>query len=351
MARVALALALALAALESAAPQAAWAQSSAAPEETTPPSSATQPASTTEPSAATTTATPPSTDAPAASPETTAPENTTPETTTDVLSGKKIPVEREEAATLPAFDPNQAAPAPTPPTTTSAPDTTSAVKEGEGPLPPRMFGSWLIHLGVAQPTITDLPLYETLYGSKTKILSHFATEYYPFNIPYANLGFGFRAGYYKATGDGAVTDTNNKVIEPVTTAENGPTSLTFVPLSFTGHIQMSPFKRKWLALQGWAGYELTYCQEIRDPVTESSTNAEEGLYANKSRADAIVFGGSVRLLLNALDEQSVNSMNDTMGLGSVYLSPFIEIVKARDTSAMNFARTSLGVAFSFESLQ
>jgi hypothetical protein len=66
-----------------------------------------------------------------------------------------------------------------------------------------------------------------------------------------------------------------------------------------------------------------------------------------------VTGFALNILLNGLDESSVNSMRSSLGIGSLYLSPYIEIIKQQKTgeSDLNFDRKNIGIAFTFESIR
>lgn len=217
----------------------------------------------------------------------------------------------------------------------------------------RMFGTYKIGLGVAKPKLNDLKYYSDLFGEE-KLYGVAQLDWFPFDW-YVTAGFGLRTGMYRAKGYASKDPSTVTSGTGVTKDDNGPTTLTLIPAGLVAEIQGSPFRKKWLVLQGWGGIERTYWQVVREQVTvttttSSSNSSSEGQQVNKGDSDAILIGGALCFLLNPIDEQSVNSMNASMGIGSVYLSPFLEIAKAKDTSSMNFSRTTIGVSFAFETL-
>ena len=72
---------------------------------------------------------------------------------------------------------------------------------------------------------------------------------------------------------------------------------------------------------------------------------------NKGWSDGTVLGFSANFLLNPLDETSVRSMRNSMGIGAVYLSPFMEVVTALKPEGLSFGRSSMGVGFTFETVR
>lgn len=232
--------------------------------------------------------------------------------------------------------------------------------------PNAIFGTYRVRVGMARPKFDDgLKLYEELYGDPnwypTLSADWFAWDWY------ATLGLSFRAGYYTAGGHASKvvagqdkTDIDDSNYEK---DSNGPTTLTLLPLQVALTAEITPFQGKWLVLDGWIGYERLYWQEVRASssvddtasirfATADDDDAEDDALTNKGWKNATVIGVSANILLNPVDEGAAASMRGSMGLGYIYLSPFMEIVRTTATDKKDkasFGRTSYGIGFTFES--
>ena len=221
---------------------------------------------------------------------------------------------------------------------------------------------------MSKPTLDGgIKFYDELYG-ETPWYPTLAADWFAWDW-YATLGIGVRLGYYKASGFTA--EDINKPISEITAADvkpnkNAPTSLTALPIKLLIVGQFTPFDRKWLVIDAWAGLESTYWQESRETgvveVAESSAalkmiqdedSSDEVLSKTHTGTEqAIVVGFAGNILLNPLDTRSPASMRHSMGLGQVYLSPFAEVVRAlNDSGGITWARSSIGLGFTFESVR
>jgi len=230
-----------------------------------------------------------------------------------------------------------------------------------------LFGQYRIRVGMARPNFNDgLKFYDKLYGDE-KWYPTFGVDWFPWDY-YVTAGLSFRFGFYTADGHAAKT-TSGKPKEDLTEDDiikddNGPTSLTLIPLQVALTTEFTPFSRKFVVIDAWLGFEQIYYQEVRtaDTGTKSTTPstttsfalaepaaASDDTLTNKGWKTATTLGVSANILLNALDDESVRSMRGTMGLGYVYLSPFLEIARTLSKEGASFGRTSLGVGFTFES--
>jgi hypothetical protein len=269
---------------------------------------------------------------------------------------------------------------------------TSAAPAGDGlitPRPPtdtRIFGRYRIRIAAAKPRFDELEFYDDLYGDE-KAYPQFQADWFAWDW-YATLGLSFRFAYYSAEGHAAKANKpKDQVVEsdfdgaepPAKRDKAGPTTLTLVPLQLLGAAQFTPFDRKWMVVDAYAGLEYLYWQEVRTKAQSSTSSTATGSgagtdtggtgtspaaamllaesegddddgYTNTGFKTASVFGVGLNILLNGLDERSVASMRGSMGLGYVYLSPFIEVVKQLDGGA-SFSRSVIGVGFTFESLR
>jgi hypothetical protein len=266
----------------------------------------------------------------------------------------------------------------------------SAVPAAEGlitPRPPtntRIFGKYRVRIAAARPQFDELEFYDELYGDE-KAYPQFQADWFAWDW-YATLGLSFRFAYYSAEGraakankpkDQVVASDFEGEAPPARRDEAGPTTLTLVPLQLLAAAQFTPFDRKWIVVDAYAGLEYSYWQEVRTKAqsstsatgtggstdtggTGSSTAAamllaetegdDDDGYTNTGFKTASVFGVGLNILLNGLDERSVASMRGSMGLGYVYLSPFLEVVRQLDGGA-SFSRSVIGVGFTFESLR
>jgi hypothetical protein len=218
----------------------------------------------------------------------------------------------------------------------------------------KVFGKKRVNIAYNRPTFTaNQKLREKLYGKDSEHIS--ATgDWFPLDW-WVNPGMAFRIGGYSASGKAALGSPTSQDIENgnFEVDDSSKTTLLFIPMMAAAKIEMTPFRKKWIVLEGWFGYEYGWWQETRD--TSSSTTAasssagNDSVYTSKGNKSAVVFGGAVNLLLNWLDPRSVRSMVDTMGISDVYISPFFEVVKSTQTTGLQFSRNTIGLGFTFES--
>jgi len=228
-----------------------------------------------------------------------------------------------------------------------------------------LFGTYRLRLSINKPTFgEDLKFYEDLYGAP-KNYGMFGADWFAWDW-YVTFGLGLRGGFYGASGQrvksGSVNRSNP---DPAAFAKTGKTTLTVLPLQALLTMEFTPFERKWLVIDGWFGSEYAYWQEVRvdeAPDSKASINAgglraataataDEGSLTNKGWAPATVVGIAANILLNPLDDRGVKSMESTMGLGYVYLTPFMEIVTSTKNEGVNWGRKVFGLGFTFESVK
>jgi len=302
--------------------------------------------------------------------ETTDSSSLTPESADESTSGDSY----AEEATLdgpdaPAGTSSTPAPAPSASSSTTSaeasPDgTTSAFGQTSGErYRQAMFGRYRVRLGASRVKFDDgLKFYDTLYG-KSSLMPMLAGDWFAWDW-YVTFGLSFRLNYYYDRGNAARAtgiDRSSVTADQLTIDDNQKTTLTLVPLQLLATAQFTPFSRKWIVLDGWAGLERTYFRESRVPkedttkkktaLASAAGDSSEKTLTNRGFRSASVVGASVNILLNWLDDQSARSMESAMGLRYVYVSPFMEIVRTLEDSGVSFGRSSAGVAFTFESAQ
>lgn len=225
-----------------------------------------------------------------------------------------------------------------------------------------IFGDYRLRIAGGRPQFDDCSkcsdFYSKLYGSPA-IYPSLTADWFAWDW-YVTLGLRFSMGYYTDEGYAAkgVSNTETKDIEKdqIVQDKNGPTSMTLLPFQFGFVAEMTPFQKKWLVLDGWIGVERLYWQEVRSTAQASSKaliaegDAEGDALTNKGWKGATVIGAAANILLNPLDEGAASSMRGTMGFGSIYLSPYVEIVRSRpkESQRVSFGRTTYGLGFTFE---
>jgi len=215
------------------------------------------------------------------------------------------------------------------------------------------YGKFRIRLGILKTNFTDeKKFYQKLYGEPSKNIS-FGVD---FNIlrKYVAAGIGLKIGYFIDQGKAGKTSVSNPTVDDITVDENGKLELTLIPLQLTGTVQFSPFPVKYLTVDGWAGAEFLRFQEVRlvSQSTEQEGESSTAPITNKGTRTSMVTGVALNILLNGLDQASVYSMRSTMGLGAIYLSPFVEVVSELGSgTGVNFDRTNIGISFTFESVR
>jgi hypothetical protein len=221
-----------------------------------------------------------------------------------------------------------------------------------------VFGQYSLQIGYTKPNFTSIDLYEKLYGSTPGHFT-FGVDWLPLK-KYVGLGLRTKMGYFVDSGKTLVAnDQGDMEINP-----DGDTGLTLIPLQLAGLLRVSPFSQKYLVLDVWYGYEFAYFQEarivkkaenepIQTPVGQRRLAADAST-SNKALVNSgwkrsMVAGIALNILLNPLDESSVKSMHSTMGIGAVYLSPFMERISSQ-AEGLRFDRNTYGFTFTFETL-
>jgi hypothetical protein len=263
----------------------------------------------------------------------------------------------------PTETPAEATPAPG--ALTEEPGVQPTTRSRRPPRNERMFGRYRIRVAGQRPKFDDgMEHYDELYG-RPSIYPTFSADWFPLDW-YATLGLTFHFGYYVADGHAAKNDTS-----PLEKDPNGQTTLTLIPLQIAAAAEFTPFTKKYVVIDAWLGVERLYWQEVRKsassdassggtsgtstPTTSAmafaagDSNSDDSL-TNKGWKNATVVGVSANILLNAIDEETTRSMRSSMGLGSIYLSPFLEVVRQTSKSGISFGRSSFGVGFTFESV-
>jgi hypothetical protein len=230
----------------------------------------------------------------------------------------------------------------------------------------RVFGRYRIQIAGNQPTFNEgQKCYDKLYG-KPQTYYSMTGDWFPLDW-WINPGITMRMGSYSARGkaiSGVVENSQITSCDQITVDNNSKTSLLFMPIQLGAKIQITPFSRKWLVVDVWGAGEYGWWQETRDSASSfvspfgsfgsglaDSTSTSTRSYTNTGRKPAVSTGASVHILLNYLDEQTVRSMVDSMGIGYVFLSGFAEQVKSRTVGGLSFGRQVVGVGFTFETFK
>ena len=218
----------------------------------------------------------------------------------------------------------------------------------------RIFGRQKIQLAANRPTFNEgQKCYDKLYGKPETHIS-LSGDWFPLDW-WINPGITMKMGMSSVRGKavtGATTSPQGIDCNSLTLDENSKTTLLFIPIQLGLKLQFSPFRKKWLVVDYWTSAEYGWWQETRDNAAASfsagSLIAADRVYANTGRKSGVSSGVTAHLLLNPLDERSVRSMMDTMGIGYVYLSGFMETVKSTSQQGLTFGRNVLGIGFTFE---
>ncbi len=214
----------------------------------------------------------------------------------------------------------------------------------------RLFGTYRINLGIARPDLSDSPKFEDFYGTPS-LYPTFGVEVFAFDW-YLTLGARFNVGFFVEKGHASLSAPD----QPYVKDPNGKLELTMIPVQAALAFETTVFRRKWLVLSGWFGYERTYFQETRIvPASATALNLAEAAdasqtksYVNSGWKAGTVSGLALSISLDPLRDGSVNTMEDVMGLRTIYLTPFVEIAKY--DSGLGFGRKVIGAAFTFETV-
>lgn len=216
----------------------------------------------------------------------------------------------------------------------------------ETPSPPELerIGQMRFYLGGGKPKFDtkSLQYYEDIYG-QTGIHPDIGINYYPLRAGFLSFGGGLRFSYYRdsgkalksASGGGYVADENQSI------------ELKLIPIKALFLANISNVAGKWLDFTLWAGYEELTIEEVRNRSSDSTSDSSS--YVNRGRSSGSVFGGAINLCLNIFDERQVKSLH-VIGLDAVYLSLYYEIAKIQKSNSAKFARNTMGLLFTFESM-
>lgn len=220
-----------------------------------------------------------------------------------------------------------------------------------------VFGRYRIRVGAANPTFTDqLKFYKELYGSPS-IYPVFAADWFAWDW-YVTFGISLRTGVYTADGKAAKTSTTPEATtaDSLSKDDTSSTTLTLIPGQLALIGEFTPLPWKWIVFDGWYGAERLYFQETRAGASVKSgllrplaTSPTSEALTNSGFKTGIVYGGALNIMLNALDEQAIQSMRGSLGLAYIYLSPYIEFVK-QTSEGVDFSRVNRGITFTFETV-
>ena len=221
----------------------------------------------------------------------------------------------------------------------------------------RKFGRSRVQVSMNRPKFDEgQKHYGELYGTPS-LYPTLMADWFPADW-FVNPGVSFRIGGYSATGKTAksyneATDTVGDV------NANSKTRLLYIPLQVLGKVEVTPFTRKWVVFDVWAGLEYGSFQETRESqdtssstttttTTTTTTSSDGKVLTKKGTKMATSFGASANILVSWLDARATNSMNRTMGLGGIYLTPYVEVVRSMSKSGLTFGRSVFGLGFTFE---
>lgn len=202
------------------------------------------------------------------------------------------------------------------------------------------FGEYKIKFGLSRYQYDGgLKYYEDLFGSTPhmvvfKVDNYFTTSGLP-------LGISLSAGYSRDKGHASLTRDPQGAND---LDRNQEQSLVLIPVQFSGIAQWG-FLSNFIVWDLWSGMEALYVQEAR----HSGLSAEESdkNYVNSGYNYGFVFGSSLSFKIDQLEPRSRWTMKG-LGIQSIYLSPFVEIVKTYKDKMGDYGRSTFGLLFSFE---
>ncbi|MBI2602930.1 MAG: hypothetical protein HYW48_07735 [Deltaproteobacteria bacterium] len=225
-------------------------------------------------------------------------------------------------------------------------------EEGEDFFQPRR--GYKLQLSVGKPTFTKMQYYDELFGS-TEYLPTFGFAYKFLGIPMAQIGAGFKMSVYSANGNQAL----KKGTSPVTIEKaTGQSRLTVLPYQIFLIGQVSPFYKRYIVFDVWAGYEELYFEDVRLPAAGEVESSDRRKVVTSGWDRSMTYGVSANFLLNPLEERAVQNLYNSMGFRFIYFGPFIEFVSSlgegkgflnqQQTTPVDFSRQTFGITFMFE---
>ncbi len=217
---------------------------------------------------------------------------------------------------------------------------------------------YAVSLSVARPSFQNLNYYSDFYGSPNFFPSLNVT-YKLFHLPYSNIGFGGKFSYYTANGRPLRKNSSGDFFADDTSS----LTLKILPYEVYAMASIRPFKSRYVTLDVWAGYEELFYEEVRlqnvstTTAKSNSTNVQSQNEVNDGWNKSLTYGLSLNFLINQFDYQSAKALEKGMGLGYIFIGPFVEFSKTiggrlfisqQTPSVVEFSRTTYGLLFMFE---
>ncbi|NRA67049.1 MAG: hypothetical protein HRU19_21350 [Pseudobacteriovorax sp.] len=201
----------------------------------------------------------------------------------------------------------------------------------------------------------DYNHYEKLFGEPA-IYPEFWVERSILPLPFGlDLSLGFRIGMYQDKGksaEGVGFDGQlNADLDDSEVTSGQKSRLTLIPIQLISTISYTPFDRRWVIINFFAGLSQTYIENTLEPASsEGSDGSSVKPFVNSGWNQEVVTGASLSFDISAIDTSSSYSLR-VYGIERMFLTPFLQIVTTAKDTVGTFDREMYGIMFTFETWQ
>ena len=217
-------------------------------------------------------------------------------------------------------------------------------------------GEYAISMTYGRPTFNNMEFYDQFYGSAPGILQIRAErKLFDAVLP---VRIGISGGYFSDSG--TPQERSDDGDPQLRDAETGSLELRLIPIQVYAATSYKIPSGRLFALGGWVGLEHLIFEETRTISQSSEGSESSGTVSSGSSDDgkrnvsygenrSLAVGLNLKFNLSALDPQSIRSLENSLGISSVFLDFFVESTQKLSGNP-DLARTVFGAGFSFESL-
>ena len=207
------------------------------------------------------------------------------------------------------------------------------------------MGSYRFRVGALRPHFTEdfERVYDAIWGN-TNWTGHIAIDWTPLRFWWFGVGAGFKFHYY--TDKGFSLDSAD--LDNLQVNRDGETRFNMYPVELDLVLTFSPFYERFVTLQAWAGWEYLYATTVR----ESGEGEDLVFLKNSAKTNSLAYGVALDVGLGWLDTKMIRALENSFGIGQVYLSIFVERTMRLNTDkdgVVPINRDILGLGFTFES--
>ena len=198
--------------------------------------------------------------------------------------------------------------------------------------------------------------YEKLFSSPS-LYPTFWIERSALALPFGiDLSGGLRFGYYSDEGKSAKRSSTlvldggelDRDLDDSEVDASQQSRLTMIPIDLVLNASISPFAGRWVAANVWAGWGFNFVENTTQAKLASDVDQSEVTpFVNSGWNKELVTGASLSFDITKLDSISSYSLK-VYGVESIFITPFLQIVKTLENEVGTYDREMYGLMFTFE---